>query len=142
MSQPAQTAAPPPKRVIPYDLVGQEAGVRRLVEAFYDLMEQDPQFARLRAIHAPDLTPMRTRLKDFLIQWMGGPRAYAERHPGRPCMFSAHAPFAIDGGLAEDWMACMRKAFDRAEVDASFRQMVEPVLAEMCQNLRNDQPAR
>jgi hemoglobin len=139
MTDSAQTTAPPPQRVVPFNLVGQEDGVRRLVKAFYDHMEQDPEFARLRSIHAPDLGPMRSRLADYLTQWMGGPRAYAERHPGRPCIVSAHGPFAIDGQMAEDWMACMGKAFATADVSPEFRSMVEPVMADMCQGLRNDQ---
>lgn len=123
----------------PYDLVDEgEAGVRRLVEAFYDLMEREPEFAALRAIHAKDLAPMRARLADFLTQWTGGPPVWTQRHPGRGCMVSAHAPFAIDAKLADDWMACMREAFAEAGVPQAFRGMVEPVLAQMCQGLRND----
>lgn len=137
MSDPVPSAPARP-RVVPYALVGEEAGVRRLVNAFYDLMEQDPAFARLRRIHAKDLGPMRERLADYLTQWMGGPRAYAERHPGRPCIVSAHGPFRIDAAMAEDWMACMRQAFVRAEVPEDFRRMVEPVFADMCRGLRND----
>jgi hemoglobin len=126
--------------VTPYNLIGDaEAGVRRLVDAFYDAMEREPEFAALRAVHAADLAPMRARLADYLTQWLGGPKAWAERHPGRGCIVSAHAPFSIDAKLAEDWMACMRRAFLAADVAAPFRQMVEPVLAQMCQGLRNDQ---
>lgn len=121
----------------PYDLI-EEAGVRKLVDAFYDVMERDPQFAALRAIHARDLGPMRARLADYLTQWTGGPKVYAQRHPGRGCIVSAHAPFVIDAAMADDWMACMRKAFDAAAVAEPFRRMVEPVLADMCQGLRND----
>ena len=125
-------------RTAPFALIGDEEGVRRLVEAFYNIMEQDPAFARLRAIHAADLGPMRARLADFLVQWMGGPRVYAERHPGRPCIVSAHSPFWIDGAMADDWMACMAKAFDRARTPEAVRHWVEPVLSDMCQGLRND----
>lgn len=123
----------------PYDLIDDgEAGVRRLAEAFYDAMEREPEFAALRALHAADLGPMRERLADFLTQWTGGPRVWAERHPGRGCIVSAHAPFPIDAKMAEDWMACMRKAFAAAGVTDAFRGVVEPVLAQMCQGLRND----
>jgi hemoglobin len=123
----------------PYDLVDAgEAGVRQLTDAFYDLMEREPRFAALRAIHAADLGPMRARLADYLTQWLGGPRVWAERHPGRGCMVSAHAAFPIDAKLADDWMGCMRQAFAEAGVTEAFRGMVEPVLAQMCQGLRND----
>ena len=123
----------------PYELIDDgEAGVRRLVEAFYDAMEREPEYAALRAIHVQDLAPMRARLADFLTQWLGGPRVWAERHPGRGCIVSAHAPFPINAELADEWMACMRRAFAAARVGAPFREMVEPVLAQMCQGLRND----
>jgi hemoglobin len=135
MSQPAQTTAPRP--ATPFELAGGEAGIARLVDAFYDAMEREPAFARLRGIHAADLTPMRARLADYLTQWTGGPRRYAERHPERSCVVSAHAPFPIDRRMAEDWMACMRQAFAAAGVSQDFRRMVEPVMAQMCEGLRN-----
>jgi len=122
----------------PYRLVGEETGVRRLVDAFYDAMEREPAFARLRAIHAPDLAAMRARLADFLTGWLGGPRVYAERHPGRPCIFSAHTPFAIDADLADQWMACMRGAFADSGTPEPFRALVDPALASLCANLRCD----
>ena len=36
-------------------------------------------------------------------------------------------------------MACMRKAFELAQTPEPVRRMVEPVLTDMCQGLRNDQ---
>jgi hemoglobin len=125
-------------RTTPFQLIGGEAGVRRLVAAFYDAMEQDPALARLRGVHAADLGPMRARLADWLTGWMGGPRVYAERHPGRPCIVSAHAPFPIDARMAQDWMAGMRQAFDKAGVDGELRVMLEPAFEQMCEALRND----
>ncbi len=137
MSASAQSAAPQPRAATPFALIGGEAAIRRLVAAFYDAMEQDPAFSRLRGIHAADLGPMRERLADYLTQWMGGPRHYAERHPERGCIVSAHAPFPIDAQHAQDWMACMRQALAAANVSEEVRRMVEPVMAQMCEGLRN-----
>jgi hemoglobin len=125
-------------RATPFDLIGGEPGVRRLVEAFYDVMERDPAMARLRAIHAADLSPMRARLADWLTGWMGGPRVYAERHPGRPCIVSAHAPFPIDARMAQDWMSAMRQALTQTGAGAELRAMLEPAFEGMCQGLRAD----
>jgi hemoglobin len=141
MSQPARAAsAPEPSRTTPFALIGGEPAIRRLSEAFYDIMGAEPAFAELRALHAADLGPMRVRLSDFLVQWMGGPRVYAGRHPGRGCVVSAHAPFAIDGRTAGQWVECMRRAFAAADVPAEARAMLDPAFENMCQGLRNDQP--
>jgi hemoglobin len=138
MSPSAQAAPQRPPVKTPYALIGGEPEVRRLVETFYDAMEQNPAYAALRAIHAPDLGPMRARLADYLTQWMGGPRVYAERHPGRGCIVSAHGPFAIDGRMADQWLACMREAFEAAGVAPAVRAMLDPAFSAMCQGLRND----
>ena len=121
----------------PYEALGGEPGVRRLVDAFYDTMETDPAAAGLRAIHAADLAPMRVRLTDWLSGWMGGPPVYPQRHPGRPCIMSAHAPFVIGADEADQWMACMRRAFDTAEVPKLWRRALDEAFARMCQGMRN-----
>jgi hemoglobin len=124
----------------PFELIGGGPAIRRMVDAFYDAMAREPAFAELRALHAADLAPMRARLADFLTQWMGGPRVYAERHPGRGCVVSAHAPFPIGGRVADQWVACMRQAFATAGVSAEARAMLDPAFERMCQGLRNDRP--
>jgi hemoglobin len=134
MNQPAETRA----FATPFQLIGGEVGVQRLVEAFYDITEREPALARLRALHAPDLGPMRARLADWLTGWMGGPRVYAQRHPGRPCIVSAHASFPIDAQMAQDWMEAMRRAFDETGVGPELRAMLEPAFEGMCQALRTD----
>ena len=61
--QPIEEPAP---AETPFDWIGGEAQVRTLVDRFYDLMEQEPAYAELRAIHADDLTDMRAQLPLFL----------------------------------------------------------------------------
>ncbi len=100
---------------------GAEA-VRALVDRFYDAMESDPAYARLRAIHAADLAPMRSSLAGFLTGWMGGPRDWFGQ--GK-CVMSAHAPFTIDDGLRNEWIAAMRGALAQAEIDADLRTMLD-----------------
>lgn len=116
----------------PYEAIGGEAGVRALVDAFYDRMEQDPDAAALRAMHAADLGPMRDRLADWLSGWMGGPAVYAARHPGRPCIVSAHGGLGIDEAAAVQWMACMRAALAQSTLDSHWSPLVEEAFARMC----------
>ncbi|MFC3069060.1 group II truncated hemoglobin [Phenylobacterium soli] len=134
MSQAADTA---PKPITPYQALGEEVGVRALAEAFYDAMEREPSLAALRAMHGADLTPMKARLADFLIGWTGGPPVYSARHPGRPCVMSAHAPFPIGAEAASQWLACMKIALDEVGAEPALRKLLEPAFERMCQGLRS-----
>ena len=121
----------------PYEAMGGEAGVRRLADAFYDAMERDPAAAGIRAMHAADLTAIRARLADWLSGWFGGPPVYAARHPGRPCIMSAHAPYDIGEAEAAQWMACMRQALDAVDTPADWRAPLELAFSRMSAGLRN-----
>ena len=62
-----------------YDIIGGEARLRELVDRFYDLMDLEPQFAALRAMHPPSLDGSRDKLFWFLSGWSGGPDSLAAR---------------------------------------------------------------
>jgi hemoglobin len=93
----------------PYGLLGGDAAVRALVERFYDLMDLEPQYAELRALHAPDLAHAREKLYLFLSGWLGGPSLYIERY-GHPMLRRRHLPFPIGVRERDQWMACMEQA--------------------------------
>ena len=103
-------ADPAAKPQLPFDRIGGREPIARMVNRFYDLMESEPDFAELRAMHAPDLAPMRESLTDFLMAWMGGPRDWFEKRPGG-CIMSAHR--ALDGmnfAVATQWVLAMQQA--------------------------------
>ena len=56
-----------------YQLVGGDDKLRELVDRFYDLMDLEPEFAELRAMHPPTLDGSRDKLYHFLSGWTGGP---------------------------------------------------------------------
>ena len=98
------------KPQLPFDRIGGREPIARMVNRFYDLMESEPDFAELRAMHAPDLAPMRESLTDFLMAWMGGPRDWFEKRPGA-CIMSAHR--ALEGmnfAVATQWVLAMQQA--------------------------------
>ena len=98
------------KPQLPFDRIGGREPIARMVNRFYDLMDSEPDFAELRAMHAPDLTPMRESLTDFLMAWMGGPRDWFEKRPGA-CIMSAHR--ALEGmnfAVATQWVLAMQQA--------------------------------
>lgn len=133
MNAEVREAAPPPT---PYERIGGEAAVRRIVDRFYDLMETDPGVAPLRRMHADDLAPMRERLTDFMVGWLGGPPRYFQRADAK-CMGQAHAPFAIDAAIRDQWMSCMLRALDEAPVDEGLRALIGAALGRMTEGMRN-----
>lgn len=119
----------------PYDRIGGLEVLRRITDRFYDLMESEPAYADLRAMHAPDLTPMRESLPLFLAGWSGGPRTWWEANPGK-CMVSLHGPFRIDKVMAGQWADAMRQAIaDVAPADTAIAEALADVLDRMARGM-------
>ena len=93
----------------PYDRIGGRAVLRTIVDRFYDLMDQDPAYAELRAMHAVDLDPMRESLTGFFTGWAGGPRDWFQ---SGKCVMSLHKPLAITPPTARQWIDAMHRAID------------------------------
>ena len=102
-----------------FELLGGEAKVRELVDRFYDLMELEPAWAELRALHPTTLEGSRDKLHWFLCGWLGGPQHYIERF-GHPRLRARHLPFAIGIKERDQWMACMEQAMREVGVDTAF----------------------
>lgn len=131
-----QDATSPEARQTPYQIIGGEEVVRRIVDRFYDIMDSAPEAAEIRAMHAPDLGPMRQTLFEFLSGWLGGPPLYFQR-PDRKCMVSAHRHFAIGRAESDAWTACMRQAIAEAGVPDTIRAPLEEAIGRMAEGLRN-----
>jgi len=112
---PTDTAAPVHT---PFELMGGEAGVRRLVDAFYDLMDADPDTEGVRSLHGEDLTVSRDRLADWLSGWLGGHQVFHQSHPGHLCLISAHHAFDIGPLETSQWLSCMRRALQGSPAPA------------------------
>jgi len=110
-----------PEAITPFERLGGEAGVRALVDTFYDLMDLEPAAAGIRALHPGNLDGSRDKLFWFLCGWLGGPNHYIERF-GHPRLRARHLPYAI--GLAErdQWMACMVQAMAERGVEAALAE--------------------
>lgn len=93
----------------PFDLVGGKPAVDAIVGRFYDLIESDPDYAGLRAVHGPDLGPVREGLASYITGWLGGPRDWFET-PGKGCIMSLHNGFAITTDIAGQWINAMIRA--------------------------------
>jgi len=119
-----------------YRQIGGEPAVRRLVERFYQLMDELPEARAIRAMHPEDLAPAKEKLFQFLSGWLGGPPLYAERH-GPPRLRQKHLPFPIDVAARDAWMACMNRALDEQVTDVHLRAQLAASFFKTADFLRN-----
>jgi hemoglobin len=90
---------------------GQYAGIEKLVNRFYENMEELPEAAKIRQMHPVDLTESREKLTRFLCGWLGGPKLFSEKYgPIRIPM--AHAHLVINEPERDTWLKCMQMAVD------------------------------
>jgi hemoglobin len=140
MSETVQTSdeavKEPAARVTPYDMIGGEDALRRVVARFYEIMDTDPEAAAIRAMHGDDLGPIRDKLFDFLSGWLGGPPLYFQR-TGSVCLGHAHAPFEIGEAERDAWLMCMRRALEDEGVAADVREMLDKPLFMIADFVRN-----
>ena len=104
-----------------FEALGGEAAVRALVDRFYDLMDLEPDFAALRALHPAALDGSRDKLHWFLCGWLGGPPHYESRF-GHPRLRARHLPYAIGIAERDQWLACMGQAMRECGVDPALAE--------------------
>ena len=96
-----------------YDQVGGHETFRRLVDAFYRGVADDPV---LRPMYPEqDLGPASDRLRMFLEQYWGGPTTYSEQR-GHPRLRLRHQPFKVNPEARDRWLSHMRAALDELEL--------------------------
>ncbi|MCP4835635.1 MAG: group II truncated hemoglobin [Phycisphaera sp.] len=120
----------------PFNALGGEPVVRRMVDAFYDHMDSDPPFEHLRALHPESLVESRDKLHDFLCGWLGGPQHYMNKH-GHPRLKMRHAPFPIGEIERDQWLACMALALDDLAVEGEIRSFLDGRFAHVADFMRN-----
>jgi len=119
----------------PYSLLGGEDRVRALVDRFYDLMEELPAAAAVRAMHPSDLAGSRNKLFLFLSGWLGGPGLYVQRY-GHPRLRARHLPFPIDTAGSDAWMLCMRLALEE-QVESPLREQLLQAFSRTASHMEN-----
>jgi hemoglobin len=121
MNAAASTSSPPSLSRPPhYQMLGGDAGVMRLVEAFYRHMDTRPDARAIRAMHEPDLSSTRAVLVLYLREWLGGPKDYSAQR-GHPRLRMRHAGFAIGEAERDAWLTCMRAALIEVGADAALQ---------------------
>ena len=107
---------------------------RQLVDGFYAGVAEDPV---LRPLYdGDDLEPAKRRLQMFLEQYWGGPTTYSEER-GHPRLRMRHATWQIGERERDAWLALMRSALTRLDIDEPARAAVWEHLERAAHSLVN-----
>ena len=128
-----------PVRPSLFDQIGGEPVIAQLVEVFYQQMDILPAAATIRAMHASDLSSIREVLRNYLGEWLGGPKIYSAAH-GHPRLRMRHTPFKIGDAERDAWLQCMTNALEQTVTDAKIRQEIYGGLSKLADWMRNQQP--
>jgi hemoglobin len=109
----------------------------RLVDAFYERVEQDPV---LRPMYPEDLAPGKEHLALFLAQYFGATDLYSSRR-GHPRLRMRHAPFPIDLDAASRWATHMLDAVADQGFPPKVRAAVEEYVVRATPTLVNTLPS-
>lgn len=110
-----------------FQAAGGDAGLQRLVDVFYRIMDQSSIGQHARRLYPADLEEPRARLTAFLCGWLGGPRRYAERY-GSINIPRFHTRWPIGETERQAWLACMAEAIALQDYSPAF---AEYLLAQM-----------
>jgi hemoglobin len=119
-----------------YERIGGEEGVRKLVDRFYDLMDQQQDLRGIRELHAKSLKASREKLFLFLSGWLGGPRLYVEKY-GHPRLRQRHVAFAIGESERDQWMNCMIQAMQDVGLEEGLRNELAAAFQKTADFMRN-----
>ncbi|MDB5814198.1 MAG: bacterial-like globin family protein [Rhodocyclales bacterium] len=117
-----------------YQALGGEPAIRALVDRFYDIMDLDA--IGIRSLHPQSLDGSRQKLFEYLSFWLGGPQTYIEKH-GHPRMRARHMPFSIGEVERDQWLHCMRQAFDETLPPGEWRDKFWEAIVGLADHMRN-----
>jgi len=98
-----------------------EAGIRQLVDEFFDRMGADERFATIYAMHPEDKDVSRDKLARFLCGWLGGPKRYNEKY-GAIGIPKVHAHLAIATAERDQWLTCMAETVELQPFATDFKK--------------------
>ena len=119
----------------PYEILGDD-GIKALCKAFYEVMDELPEAQEIRAMHAEDLSPVRSKLAAFLTGWMGGPPVYLAM-AGTVCLTDPHAAYHIGPRQRDQWLLCMDAALERIDASEELKTMLKEPLFQIADTVRN-----
>ncbi len=106
-----------------YEQVGGDETFRRLVDAFYRRVAQDPVLIPVFPPTAEAREPGKEGQRMFLIQYFGGPRTYSDQK-GHPRLRMRHAHFPLGQRERDAWVANMLAAVDEVGIPEPARTVM------------------
>jgi hemoglobin len=96
-----------------YERMGGADALRKLVDDFYDLIENDPDGEILNLLHLRGHGVAHSRIEqfNFLSGFFGGPRLYTEKH-GHSDVREMHRHVEVGPTERDAWLLCMQRAVD------------------------------
>lgn len=92
-----------------FDQLGSLHAVKQLAHEFYDVMDREPEFAELRALHPKVLNTPKKKLYRILAHWLGGPELMPSEPPSANMLELRHRRVELTDHNAKLWLACMEK---------------------------------
>jgi hemoglobin len=120
----------------PFEQIGGQLTVDRIIDLFYDRMDSLPEARIIRVMHPEDLGATRAVLKRYLAEWLGGPQAYSQER-GHPRLRARHLPFSIGDEERDAWMFCMQGAVEEVITDVAIREWILEKLLGVATWMRN-----
>lgn len=120
----------------PYEALGGADGIHRLVDRFYQLMDELPEAYAARRIHPESLAGANESLFEYLSGWFGGPNLYIEKK-GHPRLRMRHVAYAIGPTERDEWMLCMRTALTEQVADEPLRAGLLKAFTDMADHMVN-----
>ncbi|MCZ6710690.1 MAG: group II truncated hemoglobin [Gammaproteobacteria bacterium] len=119
----------------PYEILGDD-GIAKLADMFYDVLDELPQAAAVRAMHKENMDEVRKKLKNYLIGWMGGPPIY-QMVTGTVCLTDPHEPYTIGPKERDQWLLCMDTALERTGASDELKEMLKVPMFQIADTVRN-----
>ena len=98
-----------------YQRVGGDAFFDDLTTRFYSAVKTDPVLRAIYPDNDEEFEQARHHLRDFLIQYWGGPDTYNQTR-GAPRLRQRHFPFAIGPAERDAWLTHMTQAVRASEL--------------------------
>ena len=121
-----------------YEQLGGAPFFDALVARFYAGVAGD---SVLRPLYPEDMADAEANLRDFLIQYWGGPNGYSRRR-GHPMLRARHLPFTIGRRERDAWMHHMAAAVQACGAPADLAAELLGYFERTASHLMNAEPPR